>query len=421
MIRSSNKKALSEAAISKMAPPKAGRREIADALAPGLVLRVTERGVKSWSVIYKVPGEGGITADGRPLRGSQHRYTLGQYPVVGLAAARKEARAFMEKVLEGVDPAPEMRSAITTRFVNSVEAVSKRMIDFIKKDVESWGKIEQTLRDHVWPTLGARPIADVTHAQIHELLDDLVARGRVGTAREVRKHLSRLLNYAVQRGLIQSSPLAHMKRADLAQTPRERTLTDEELRAFWAVTADMPYPLGPLFRLLLLTGKRNAEWSEARSEWLDLKLPALVIPVAEYKTRQHAHVVPLVGEAWEIVSSLPRWNTESGDYFLFSTTGGERPRSLDSKALSGLNDAVEAQIRKWRGDEKYMLPRFTAHDLRRTCETLMARAGINHDIREEVLGHKRQGLQRTYNHYDYLKEKREALAAYEAHLMEIVR
>ena len=61
MPRSGAKKALSEIALTKVTPPKTGRREIADALAPGLVMRITSRGVKTWSVIYKVPGEGGLS------------------------------------------------------------------------------------------------------------------------------------------------------------------------------------------------------------------------------------------------------------------------------------------------------------------------------------------------------------------------
>jgi hypothetical protein len=43
----------------KVAPPN-GRLEIADELCPGLILRVTPKGAKSFSVIYKVPGEGAL-------------------------------------------------------------------------------------------------------------------------------------------------------------------------------------------------------------------------------------------------------------------------------------------------------------------------------------------------------------------------
>ena len=52
----------------KVAPAN-GRLEIADELCPGLILRVTPKGAKSFSVIYKVVGEGGVTPAGRLLAG----------------------------------------------------------------------------------------------------------------------------------------------------------------------------------------------------------------------------------------------------------------------------------------------------------------------------------------------------------------
>ena len=48
----------------EVAPPN-GRLEIADQICPGLILRVTANGAKSFSVIYKVPGEGGCYACGQ--------------------------------------------------------------------------------------------------------------------------------------------------------------------------------------------------------------------------------------------------------------------------------------------------------------------------------------------------------------------
>ena len=124
------------------------------------------------------------------------------------------------------------------RHTNSVEAVSKRMVELAKKQVESWPKIEQVLKDYVWPTLGSRPIADVAQADIHKLLDDLVAQERHGIAREVRKMMSRLLNYAAEKSLIPASPMAGMKRRDLTLVSSERALTDDEIRAVWAATGE---------------------------------------------------------------------------------------------------------------------------------------------------------------------------------------
>ncbi len=87
---SASKRRLTEQMIERLRPPPAGRLEIRDDLCPGLVLRVSAHGSRSLSVIYKVPGEGGVSPQGRPLAGSQHRITLGRWPVVGLAEARDQ-------------------------------------------------------------------------------------------------------------------------------------------------------------------------------------------------------------------------------------------------------------------------------------------------------------------------------------------
>jgi hypothetical protein len=67
------------------------------------------------------------------------------------------------------------------------------------------------------------------------------------------------------------------------------------------------------------------------------------------------------------------------------------------------------------------LQSYRIHDLRVTCETRLATLGFNQETRDAVLGHTKQGLQKTYNKYDYLEEKKYALAAYAAHISEIVQ
>ena len=91
-----------------LAPPS-GRMEIEDEVCPGLLLRVTPRGVKSFSVIYKVPGEGGTSANGRLVVGSQHRITLGSTPPLELRAAREQARKIIQTAMEGRDPRDDRR------------------------------------------------------------------------------------------------------------------------------------------------------------------------------------------------------------------------------------------------------------------------------------------------------------------------
>ena len=67
---------LTEKNILKIDPPKHGRIEVADALVPGLTLRTTDKGKKTWTLLYRVDG----ARDGR-LKGKLLRMTLGTYPL----------------------------------------------------------------------------------------------------------------------------------------------------------------------------------------------------------------------------------------------------------------------------------------------------------------------------------------------------
>ncbi|MBM0207414.1 site-specific integrase [Micromonospora sp. STR1s_5] len=211
-------------------------------------------------------------------------------------------------------------------------------------------------------------------------------------AREVRKHLTRLFNWAVDRGLLAASPFAGMERPEISYRPRERVLSMEEMQAIWEATREMGYPFGALFRLLILTGQRKSEVATARRRWLLPDLAALEIPAASYKTGR-PHTVPLSGAALALAESLPRWHV--GD-FLFSTTSGAKPVSGFSKAKARLDRLSD--VTDW-----------TIHDIRRSVATHMARLGIPQEHIERVLGHVIEGVAGTYNRYSYLQEKRKAL------------
>ncbi len=95
---------------------------------------------------------------------------------------------------------------------------------------------------------------------MHELLDGLVEKGKTGTATDVRKHLSRLFNWAIDREIIAENPLSGLKRKDLQyKADAGRALTDDELRAIWRAADRMTYPFGPYFKLMILTGQRRNE------------------------------------------------------------------------------------------------------------------------------------------------------------------
>jgi hypothetical protein len=121
--------------------------------------------------------------------------------------------------------------------------------------------------------------------------------------------------------------------------------------------------------------------------------------------------------AWSIFEQLPVW--PGNDYFLFSTRSGKVPVSGFSKGKTRLDQEMSNLIAAERPGATLMP--FRVHDLRVTCETRLARLAFNQDVRDAVIGHAKAGLQKTYNKYDYLAEKRAAVAAYESHIESLVK
>ena len=409
---------LSDYGIARLKPPAKGRLEVADLIVPGLFLRITPRDVRSWSVAYKVRGEthrtrsgkviGGYSETGRALVGAQHRITLGRYPQLGLAAARDKARLLLATVLEGVDPRPARVQEHQERRTNTVASVARRFIEQdAKETVESWQRIERTLELHVLPTLGDRPIREIGKADIHDLLDGVKKAAGPSAAYGALKHMHRLFEFAVDRELIDRNPAKKLakKRKDLKPNgDARRALNDDELKAIWKAAGEIGYPAGPALRLLVLTGQRRNDISQASRAEIDTEKRTLEIPARRYKGRRD-HVVPLVGPAWEIFNALP---IQTGGDYLFSNRAGKVAINSWAKA--------KAQVDKLTGP----LAHWSLHDLRSTAESRMAALGIVQEHRDAVLGHAKPGLQKTYNKFSYDLEKREALTAYADHLMGVV-
>lgn len=381
------KKKLTEMAVSKLAPEAGRRLEVFDTLTPGLALRITESGKKSWSVMYRVAGrgEGGN-------RGGLRRMTLGAYPLIDLKAAREKARAALDLADRGDDPADMRKDELRQKGERVFEVICTRFIELhAKAHTVKWRDTERLLHTYVVPEWKSKPIDALDRATAHELLDEIAMEHGTGAAREVRKHITKFFNWAVDRGLLAASPVAGMRRPELGYVPRERVLSMDELKAIWAAADKMGYPFGPMVKLLILTAQRRAEIANLERGWLLADQQAFEVPASHYKT-DRPQVVPLSPPALAIVEALPKWTGT----FLLSTTAGKRPISGFSKA-------------KARIDKLSKVEGWTLHDLRRSAATHMARLGIPQEHIERVLGHAIEGVAGTYNRYSYLTEKRAAL------------
>ncbi len=433
---------LTEIAVEKLVPTEPGkRREVVDAAMPGLVLRVSSLRNKTWNVLYRVAATGGPGKRSEQLRGPLKRLSIGQWPMTNLKAARERAREVMEQADRGIDPAAAREEAATRRKAGAFEVVLERFVELHVKPNTKEGRFqrerakalareaagrgpavkgpkaapgrpaaERIIADNIPGDWRARMIETITRAEVHELLDDVTTRHSEARARELRKHLGKLFNWAADRGHIPASPMSGMRRPELGYVARERVLSMEELNRVWTAAKAVGYPFGDAMRLIMLTGQRRSEIAELEWGWVDAQQRTVEIPAGRYKTKR-PHVFPLSAPAWALVQSLPKWN---GGDCVFSTGGrgriaGARPISGFSKAKEVISATIAEQ-----GAKDGLLPMepWTVHDIRRSVATHMARMGVPQEHIERVLGHVVQGVAGTYNRYSYLDEKRAALEAW---------
>ena len=190
--------------------------------------------------------------------GKTRKHTVGGYPVFGLKDARDAAVKVLRAVSEGHDPAQQRPG--------SVEGVVEQFLqERCKHYRPQWRReAERLFRVNVLPQWHGRKIAEITRADVKALLGDLTETPVI--ANRVHSILHTFFDWAVENDLITSSPVAGIKRPN-KETPRDRVLTDAELRAVWLACGERRFPYGAIIQLLILTGQRRGEvagmaWSE---------------------------------------------------------------------------------------------------------------------------------------------------------------
>jgi len=171
--------------------------------------------------------------------------------------------------------------------------------------------------------------------------------------------------------------------------PRQRTLTDAELRTLWTATSGGNYPLDPFVRMLLITGARRNEVARMTRDELDLE-SGLWRLAGDRTKNEDPRVVPLPTLAIDLLRALPEWDGP----FIFSTTSGKRPISGFAKLKAKLDKRVG--LAPWR-----------FHDLRRTMRTHLSALRIEQHVRELMIGHRQHGIEGVYDLHAYEAEQRD--------------
>jgi integrase len=372
---------LTDIAVRKL---KAGavRREVADGTS-GLRLIIQPSGARSWCVRYR-------------YQSRTCKLTLGSAPPLTLAEARAQAAAALAKVKAGTDPAVERRQAkakAVDRAGDTVERLAALFLDQharVKTRQSSWRHVEGTFRREVLPRWRGRQITDIGRRDIREIIRAIAATRPI-MANRALAHLSRFFKWCVNEDYITGSPCVGIERP-APENVRDRALSDDEVRQFWAATDTLPTPFNDIYKLLLLSGARRQEIAELQWRELDLARKVWTLPSERSKSRL-AHMLPLSPMAWRIIEAQPR--IVGSDYVF----GSRRTGFAHMK--SRLDSAMHADV-PWRN-----------HDLRRTSRSLLSRARVASDVAELMLGHLLPGMRRVYDRHKYLDEKRDGFAALE--------
>jgi integrase len=365
-----------------------------DAETPGFGLRL--RGdTKKWCVQYRVGTQ-------------QRRESLGDVRKVSLEDARKAARQRFAQVELGIDPAADKAKARAEAAAIglTLAVVSERYLEAKKDRVRP-----STLRaarwhfEGLWAPLRKRPIDAIKRACVASRLGEIAkAHGRVSAAR-ARGNLSAMYTWAMKEGLCEANPVVATNDPAAGIRPRERVLSEQELRAIWRACRGDDF--GRVVKLLILSGCRRSEIGGLRWNEIDLKTGAMTIPGSRTKNHRTLELT-LPPVAIDILRSVPQ---HPGIEHVF----GRRGTGFVgwSYPLTTLN------LRIAEAEGKPLAP-WSLHDVRRSMRSGLSRIGIPPHVAELVIGHVRAGIQATYDRHKYQAEIEVALRRWSDRVLAIV-
>ena len=357
---------MTEARIAEASAPSTALKYIYDLDVPGLALRLTARNVRTFVLVRKINGR-------------TQRITLGRWPGLRLAEARRAAIRINGEIAAGRDPVAERKAA---------RAKAETCSDFwpayltkITRSNRSWACDERRWKRDIAPKIGRKALSAVTATDCQNIVD------AVGTSHPVKANriaalLGAFFAFAAKRERILRNPARGISRYE--ECARDRFLSREEIQSLLSACASAPDPWGDFFSLLLWTGSRKGALMAMRWSDVDLHNGVWRIPAAKAKNKQAA-AVPLVEAAVAIL--VRRQEFCGNSQWVFPSSGNTGHIAHVAKAWSTLTQA--AQISNLR-----------PHDLRRTIGSWLAASGANSFLIQRALTHKSAASAKAYAHLD---------------------
>ena len=397
--------ALTDRFAATARPNSTGRTDYFDTTVKGLALRVSDGG-KVWTFNFTSPRDG-----------KRARLTLGTYPATSLAGARAMALEARGHAEEGRDPR-DVFAAQDATAMTVTGLIASYLAKHARPSLRTAAAIERRLYKNVVPLIGGIKIADLHRRDMNRVVDPVLARGRLVEASRVFEDFRAVVRWGVARGDLDSNPIDGMSKPS-ARAPRERVLSDDEIRTLWT---GLPKSLARtktcqrIIRLCLITAQRVGEVAGLRRDELDLKAGTWALGGQRTKNG-HPHVVPLSDLAMTIINEAL---ADAGDSpFVFPCGDGALAPHAVARTIARAQELDDE-----RPQGRFGIPHWTAHDLRRTALTKMAELGIAPIVLGHVANHRtttKAGVTLSvYVKHTYDAEKRHALDLWAERLAAII-
>ncbi|WP_322062379.1 tyrosine-type recombinase/integrase [Paraburkholderia sp. J63] len=371
--------------------------------AGGLYLLLTPSGSRLWRMKYRFAGKEKLLA-------------LGAYPTVSLKDARHRRDEARKKLAAGYDPGEARKAEKATakdRAANSFEVIAREWFELTKGkwEAEYASLIMHRLERDMFPSMGGRPIAEITAVELLAALRRIEKRGAIDTAHRALQKCGQIFRYAVVTGRADRDPTADLREA-LKPAPKQHYASIKDPKAVGALMrAIRDYVGGFETKCALLIGiltfvrpgeLRKAEWTEFDLDHAEWRLPAVRMKMGEQ------HIVPLSTQSLTILKDLHSV-TGHGRYLFPSVRTASRPMS---------ENTVNAALRRLG----YTREEMTGHGFRSTASTLLNELGWHPDAIERQLSHgERDEVRGAYNFAEYLPVRKKMMQAWADHLDQLER
>jgi integrase len=408
----------------------------------GLYLHVTAPGLAKWSLRYMLNGKAREMGLGAAPRG-EDRKARG----VSLKDARAAAKAARVKIDAGIDPLAEREAEEAARRAAEAEAAAAALLVSPERTfraafaawLEAHGPAMRTERQrmlvkglmarHVFPTIGEKPVANVTTADMVEVLKS-IWRVKAETALRVRIRCEAVFAWAKAQGWRQGGNPAVWKdnlepllgrQGDAARVTHHKAMHWRDVPAFLRRLEAERSTSALALRWAILTAARTGEVLGATWAEIDMHAqggPVWAVPSARMKMGIE-HRVPLSPAALAVLEKAKPLRREDvpGGGFLFpggaGSRGGRIAGGRDGATAGGLSQmALLALLRRMK-----VAKHCTVHGFRSAFRDWVAECTATPEaIAEAALAHAvGNEVQRAYHRSDLLEKRRLLMGQWAAH------